>query len=87
MSQISNWGAQYNTNINSNNDQKNKDQPQEQKHEEKDPSAVKANVMATKENAIELSDDLVAQAHQEFEATEDKLRQFEEQEQQLQAQQ
>lgn len=69
MSQISSWGAQNH-------------------HEEKESTAVvsptpddkqvaKTNVMSTASNAITLSDDLVAQAHAEFEATEDTLRKFE----------
>ena len=47
------------------------------------PVVGNTNVMAVSENALELSDDLVAQAHKEFEATQAKLAAFEQQERQL----
>jgi hypothetical protein len=77
LSQISSWGAQ-------NKDASAADEKEKQTEEETpvSPTMQKANVMATKENALELSDDLVAEAHKEFEATEDQLRKFEQEQQQ-----
>lgn len=81
LSQIASWGAE------------NKDPAAEEQDQEIDTSTTteketttttttpNANVMAaTDDKAIELSDDLVANAHQEFEATADKLAEFEQKE-------
>ena len=76
MSQISSWGAE-----NHHQEEGEKATQEETKPEPPVSPTTKANVMVTKSDAIELSDDLVAEAHREFEATEDKLRKFEEQEQ------
>ena len=74
LSQINSWGAQNHA----------QDDASKQNNEEKPvETAPKANVMVTKSNAIELSDDLVAEAHREFEATEDKLRKFEQEQSSL----
>lgn len=70
ISQISSWGAQ-------NKDTEAETKAEKQPKEPVSPTTHKANIMATKENALELSDDLVAEAHREFEATEDQLRKFE----------
>lgn len=74
MSQISSWGA---TNNHGTEAESGQPGAQEAKTEEAQPK-FNTNVMATKKNAIELSDDLVAEAHREFEATEKQLKIFEE---------
>ena len=68
MSQISSWGAENHTE-----DETKKEEPAAATPVS--PTSNK-NVMATKAGAIELSDDLVAEAHRAFEATEDQLRKF-----------
>ena len=72
MSQISNWGAQ-NKDPSSSEEQESKTAKEAAPHS---PTSTK-NVMATKQGAITLSDDLVAEAHREFEATKDALEKFE----------
>jgi hypothetical protein len=74
MSQISSWGA---TNNHATDAESSQPAAQEDKAEESEPK-FNASVMATKKNAIDLSDDLVAEAHREFEATEKQLKIFEE---------
>ena len=70
MSQISSWGAQ-------NKDETTATAASSDEHPVPVSPTTNKNVMAKAANAIELSDDLVAQAHQEFEATEAKLAAFE----------
>lgn len=79
LSQISNWGAEN----------KSEEEEQQQRRPVEEPTTssspqddVDPNVMTTEEDALDLSDDLVSQAHHEFEATQEKLARFEQQQQQ-----